>query len=70
MNEEDLRDCFAMFAMVGLLIDGSYTAGMKGVSQGAYEMADVMLEARKKKYWVEEEETAGLPAIKRKARKS
>lgn len=63
MNEDDLRDCYAMFAMLGMLIDGSQTAGMKAVAQGAYEMADEMLEARKK------EASAGLPAIKRRVKK-
>jgi hypothetical protein len=68
MNEEDLRDCFAMFAMLGLITDGSYTSGitdgaytssMKKVAQGAYEMADEMLEARKPK------EEAGIASVKR-----
>jgi hypothetical protein len=72
MNEEDLRDCFAMFAMLGFITDGSYTSGitdgaytssMKKVAQGAYEMADEMLEARKPK------ESAGLPAIRRRTKK-
>ena len=63
MNDEDLRDCYAMFAMLGMLIDGSQTAGMKSVAQGAYEMADEMLEARKPK------ESAGLPAIRRRVKK-
>jgi hypothetical protein len=67
MNEEDLRDCFAMFAMLGFITDGSYTSGitdgahtssMKKVAQGAYEMADEMLEARKPK------EESGIAAVK------
>jgi hypothetical protein len=52
-----------MFAMLGMLIDGSQTAGMKAVAQGAYEMADEMMEARKPK------ESAGLPAIRRRVKK-
>jgi hypothetical protein len=36
MNEQDLRDCFAMFA----LITGA-------TPEEAYEIADAMLEARK-----------------------
>ena len=63
MNEEDLRDCFAMFAMLGFITDGAYTSSMKKVAQGAYEMADEMLEARKPK------ESAGLPAIRRRTKK-
>jgi hypothetical protein len=63
MSDEDLRDCYAMFAMLGMLIDGSQTAGMKAVAQCAYEMADEMMEARKPK------ESAGLPAIRRRVKK-
>lgn len=62
MNDEDLRDCYAMFAMLGMLIDGSQTAGMKAVAQGAYEMADEMLEARKPKA------SSGIAAVKRTRR--
>lgn len=65
MNEEDLRDCFAMFAMLGMLIDGSHTAGMKAVAQGAYEMADEMLEARKPKEKDDEEDTGIARVAKR-----
>lgn len=45
MNEEDLRDCFAMFACVGLIMkhgDG-YVAK---IAEKSYEVADAMLEAR------------------------
>jgi hypothetical protein len=59
LNEDDLRDCFAMFAMLGLITDGSYSAGMKAVAQGAYEIADEMLEARKPK------DEAGIASVKR-----
>lgn len=52
MNEEDLRDCFAMFR------------AMTGASpKQCYEFADMMLEERKK------EESAGLPAIRRRVKK-
>jgi hypothetical protein len=52
MNEQDLRDCFAMFKII------------TGASpEECYKFADEMLEARKK-----DEEVIGLPAIKRKAR--
>ena len=66
MNDEDLRDCFAMFAMNGIL--GMLKGGNEGlvtvqesVSKYAYEFADAMLEARKP---TEE----GLVAIKRKVK--
>ena len=60
MNEEDLRDCFAMFALNGIL-SCNYEINEEPAIL-AYKYADQMLEARKP------EETIGLPAIKRKAR--
>ena len=56
MNEEDLRDCFAMFASVGWLINGDYTK--EEIPALSYEMADAMLEARKPK------DEEGIVAIK------
>jgi hypothetical protein len=46
MNEEDLRDCFAMFGMVGLVM--AYKDGVleKELAERAYVIADAMLEAR------------------------
>jgi hypothetical protein len=44
MNEEDLRDCFAMFAMVGWLMNGDYTK--EEIPTLSYDLADAMLEAR------------------------
>ena len=38
MNEEDLRDCFAMFKSIG-----------GATAEECYEFADAMLEARKAK---------------------
>jgi hypothetical protein len=61
MNDDDLRDCFAMFAMAGWIMNGDYSKAE--IPSLAYEMADGMLEARKK------EESAGLPAIKRRVKK-
>ena len=53
MNEEDLRDCFAMFSMLGLLSGyqkpDEFTEDFLAVK--AYIISDAMLEARKKKYW-------------------
>jgi len=60
MNDEDLRDCFAMFAMIGL-----FTKGIGMTEEGAkqcWDAADLMLDTRKP-------ETIGLPAIKRKVKK-
>ena len=63
MNDQDkeyLRDLIAMFAMNGMLSHGLTDYS---VAKTAYKMADEMLEAR------EQEETVGLPAIKKRARK-
>jgi len=60
MNEQDLRDCFAMFACVGLILkhgDG-YIAK---IAEKSYEVSDAMLEARRVK-----EEPQGIVAIKKK----
>ena len=58
MNEKDLRDCFAMFIVNGL-ISRSSAFDMEEV----WQMAEPMLEARKP------QETVGLPAIKKRVRK-
>ena len=61
MNEEDLRDCFAMFASLRIGLDG---AGMIPSAERCYAFADAMLEARKKEPEVEE----GIVAVKPKRR--
>jgi hypothetical protein len=58
MNEEDLRDCFAMFAMLGILIRGDEVP-----VKTAYNIADQMLELRK--YYKEAEAEVGIAAVKR-----
>jgi hypothetical protein len=55
MNEEDLRDCFAMFAMLGLIIHGDEVP-----IKTAYNIADQMLELRKYK-----ETEVGIASVKR-----
>lgn len=57
MNENDLRDCFAMFAMAGLLMRGDNK--LEHIAEGAFILADAMLEARKPK------EESGITAVKR-----
>jgi hypothetical protein len=59
MNEQDLRDCFAMFALNGIL-SCNYEINEEPATL-AYKYADEMLEARKPK-------EAGLTAIKRKVK--
>ena len=56
MNENDLRDCFAMFAMMGLLVSRDYGE----LAEEAYLVADAMLVARIK------EEATGIAAIKKR----
>jgi len=70
MNEDDLRDCFAMFAMMAVMpVMGGKTIGVgqeEGNAQFAnmcFSLADAMIEARKPK------EEAGLPAIRRRVKK-
>lgn len=64
MNEDDLRDCFAMFAMMGIIVnEGTLDDRMPN---RAYLMADLMLEARKVKKEVVKE--TGIAAVKIKRR--
>ena len=70
MNEDDLRDCFAMFAMMAVMpVMGGKTIGVgqeEGNAQFAnmcFSLADAMIEARKPK------EEVGLPAIRRRVKK-
>jgi hypothetical protein len=63
MNEKDLRDCFAMFTLCGIVMRGIDDEIIEDVAINAYKMADAMLEAR------EQKSTVGLPAIKRKRTK-
>jgi hypothetical protein len=60
MNEKDLRDCFAMFAMLGWCMNGDFDE--VEIPKKAWKLADAMIEAR-------DEETVGLPAIKKRVRK-
>ena len=64
MNEQDLRDCFAMFALNGLLsVENNDTVPYKTLASNAYEIADEMLEARSGKGSI------GLPSVRaRKAK--
>jgi hypothetical protein len=57
MNENDLRDCFAMFIVNGLISRAS-VFDMKEV----WEMADAMLEARNKA----PEDDGGIATIKKR----
>lgn len=52
MNEEDLRDCFAMFASIRIAYPDE-----------CYKFADAMLEARKHKENANEEDDGGIVAV-------
>lgn len=60
MNEQDLRDCFAMFALNGMLSSGLRDYS---VAKTAYKIADEMLEQRKKEGESDEEVDNGIAAV-------
>lgn len=63
MNEKDLRDCFAMFAMLSKF----YRADDYSINaKECYVIADAMLEARK----AEPEPEVGIVAVKSRRRKN
>jgi len=61
MNENDLRDAFAMFAMNGLLSRASVFDAKE-----VWEIADAMIEARK----AEPEQEVGIVAAKTRRKKN
>jgi hypothetical protein len=60
MNEKDLRDCFAMFAMMGLI-----TRGETWNPKDVWVIADDVLEARN----AEPEQEVGIVAAKTRRKK-
>ena len=66
MNEQDLRDCFAMFTLCGIVMRGIDDEIVEDVAINAYKMADAMLEARNKN----DGEKLGIAAVKPKRRYS
>ena len=68
MNERDLRDCFAMFAMVGFVNNGAKLdrdVDDDKIAEWSYNMADAMLQVRNPK---PEAEDGGIVAVKPKKR--
>ena len=65
MNDKDLRDCFAMFTLCGIVMRGIDDEIIEDVATNAYKMADAMLEARNKD---NEEVELGIAAFKPKKR--
>jgi len=62
MNENDLRDCFAMFSMLGLVIAYKDNHSESELAQRAYTIADAMVEARSK----EPKQEVGIVAAKKR----
>lgn len=58
MNEEDLRDCFALMLTMGFAVKGEINP------KAIWEIADLMIEARKG------EPEEGIVAIKKRVRKA
>ena len=54
MNDDDLRDCFAMFALAGAVM-----AGKNRTAEEVWQIADEMMEARKPK------EDVGIASVRR-----
>jgi hypothetical protein len=69
MNEEDLRDCFAMFAVVGVAHKGVYEEDIDNIAKKAFMLADAMMEARKPKEKDDEENTGIASVAKRSYRR-
>jgi hypothetical protein len=65
MNDKDLRDCFAMFTLCGIVMRGIGDDVIEEVASNAYKMADAMLEARNK----EPEQEVGIVAAKTRRKK-
>ena len=59
MNENDLRDCFAMFALNGLLTEARDDWNDQAIAELSYSLADAMLKARKPR------EEVGIKTVKR-----
>ena len=60
MNEKDLRDCFAMFALMGYIVKRDIDPHM---FETCYNVADAMIKARNAK------DETGIVAVKRSSTK-
>lgn len=65
IGDDDLRDCFAMFAMMGLVMREGVT-NTDGLEIDAWVMADKMMATRKVNY---KEPEVGIVAVKSRRRK-
>lgn len=64
MNEEDLRDCFAMFALAGAVM-----AGRSRTAEEVWQLADEMMQARKHKEKEDEEDIGIVAVVPKRTRK-
>ena len=62
MNEQDLRDCFAMFALAGAVM-----AGKSRTAEDVWAIADEMMEARNKPKEKDDEEDTGIASIAKRS---
>jgi hypothetical protein len=65
MNEEDLRDCFAMFALAGYVMRGEIPH--KDIAYRAYNLADIALQARNKPTEKDDEEDTGIASVAKRS---
>lgn len=71
MNDNDLRDCFAMFALNGIIARGGLHPELMPedcIARRSYEMADAMIEARRldtANMEVDTDADIGIKAVKR-----
>jgi mannose/cellobiose epimerase-like protein (N-acyl-D-glucosamine 2-epimerase family) len=62
MNDEDLRNCFAMFALAGAVM-----AGKSRSAEDVWAIADEMMEARNKPKEKDDEEDTGIASIAKRS---
>jgi mannose/cellobiose epimerase-like protein (N-acyl-D-glucosamine 2-epimerase family) len=62
MNDEDLRNCFAMFALAGAVM-----AGKSRTAEDVWAIADEMMEARNKPKEKDDEEDTGIASIAKRS---
>jgi hypothetical protein len=62
MNDEDLRNCFAMFALAGAVM-----AGKSRTAEDVWAIADEMMEAKNKPKEKDDEEDTGIASIAKRS---
>jgi negative regulator of sigma E activity len=62
MHDEDLRNCFAMFALAGAVM-----AGKSRTAEDVWAIADEMMEAKNKPKEKDDEEDTGIASIAKRS---